>query len=336
MTESKPSDGQELAIDELESQLTPEQRKAYEAGVRMATEKHVKASLDVRQRAIDVSVECVTDVAAAPRFTQRHNERIITGRLADLLYRYLISKDQNEKSALYTAIEQERSDQRDFGFFLLQYEEELLRRRLELDPFSYDGGYAMIEVSARHPSPNHKLHTNTQPVSDAQFHIPGQGPQTQHVVALPPEQEHEHPWLSNMRLRPQCVTLLEDIVCIQQMSHTSVASHALKEGLRMIRSDINPRREACEKIEYVVAELASIRGFKLKDGTEVSLSHDLNVAPLFNYACELMLRHFNHRDVSTSFEKVYDRPDEIPVIGHPYVSHLHVTWCGLAANLLPQ
>lgn len=246
-------------------------------------------------RALDVRSQIVTHPNHAKTFVKRHNDQVISGRIATDIFRFV----QTKKISYLDDLQEIQKYVNEFGMFLLLLNEAEMQKRIsEYYPSRTDQinpHYLITEVGGRHP--DEKTGVFHEPgiwAADCQMHLPNPVPNSTSVLPLPNENDEilEPTFVEEHMKNPHNAALVEDIVCHKDMSGLSMASHALHIALVEIISKINPARPDFP-IANIGAGIASVRGLSI-DGEDRLLGEGMlkDIAPIGNGRSFYLFDHF--------------------------------------------
>jgi hypothetical protein len=280
-------------------------------------------------RTLDTLVAIVEDPAAAPRFSMRHNDRLIVDRLIELLTAYIAGG--NSPAVFHEIDGVLRSHVKENGFFVERYSDEKLRDRLAGTYPNGEKKYLMVETSVSHLRAGAQG-ASTDPYADVQIALPTTADGAEHVMDMPVEGDDivNRDLVEEMYDMPYAVASLDDMVCDPAMARQHLVTTALRKALHEIRTSINPDRGA-RKIRYMTACLASIRGIRFKDGTVWNLQEDGRISPIFNERSAEVFEHMR-KDVPP-FRTAFVLRDREVLIDHPLVEAIIVDWHTKVAEL---
>jgi|SRR3989344_409218 len=237
--------------------------------------------------------------------TRRHNARL-RGRAFVLSLLPLL---QGKGYDAIAAIEAFRAEAKRDGFFLFEYPSDMIRHRIDDDYVLPDGSrtpkYIIVEAAGTLPKPKNQEITEKDKIlyepgawaADCQLALPGLDVQTTPVVPLPKKGDtidttRNEGFVDFATENPHRVALVADIVCYEKMAGLGLTSAATAEALRILREEVNPQRRGAE-IEMVAAELASLKGVVLPDGTELRLGEQefQQVPPVANERSFYLFEH---------------------------------------------
>lgn len=278
--------------------------------------------------ALDLRTDILTDASAAPRLSKRHNAHIRTEKIADLMCQAAFGQGEKRLKAI-EALKGEVKRAEEEGIFVFPYSDELETDRLEA---AYPDGqreYLIVEASGSHPRIDHPRHGKPGPAADAQIHLPSSDSSASPVFARPdPARDAilSPELLESMLLRPHAVAQVDDIVSDPDMGKLSLASAALERGLQIIVEDVNPGRDPSGRIEFITAEIVSIRGMELHAGETLYFDHEIPASPILNRRSMVVFDHFKS-SYATNFDTAWVlQGHRIPIEGHPLVRHLIANW----------
>lgn len=317
--------------------------------------------------ALDVHTEIVTDPARSHVLAERHNAHLVGSSFAYSIKEYQAALEALAAGPL-TAEDREHIDNtmrlakenidhisaraKKNGFFIFEYDENKMRRRLAANYRWSDGvevpQYVIVEASGRHPAPEHPLHNRLDRYADCQFHMAPPAnfdPQKVRPVVRFPRAEnipldmHE---VDQEGLEDEIVARdltmkliherahvanIADIVSAEALAGKGLAATALDTGLGHIIDVENPRRRGYP-IKYVTAEIASLKGIELPDGTRINLD-DLGMHSIFNDRSADVFDHFKSPHCSsfnTAYKLRQKHPIALPGDKEGALHKLIVTW----------
>lgn len=279
------------------------------------------------QEAVTTRLGIVEDIESAERLADRHNGALITD---DLISRLLAYIDSGYNPVIFQSIDTAlRAKVKRNGFFIQHYSKEIIEGRILDRHPSGEKKYLLVEASVAHQTAGAQGTANV-PYADAQFALPSMSTDAHHVVDLPhPGDDYvNRDLVEEFESMPYAVASLDDIVCEEAMSRRHLAAAALKRGLAEIAA-MNGER-GMQKIRYVAACIASIRGIRLRNGATWNLYEDGRLSPIFN---ERSAELFEHLRDCPPFRTAYilrDRPVEVE---HDRVQSLIVDWHVKVAEL---
>lgn len=296
-------------------------------------------TVDRMRKALNVSTEIITDPSVARRLATRHNAHVRTHEIArDMFLAY--AGTPVERAAAMENLELQRLVAKEDGVFVFPYPDELEERRICA---AYPGGskeYLVVEASGSHYKHGHMRYGAPRPAADAQFRLPEARYEATPVFSIPDiARRPVADAITNPKIlerileRPQAVAQLDDIATDPEMAKMGLAWNAIDAGLRHIVEVLNPQR-GDHAIEYVVAEIVSIRGMILKEGNhELFFNDEIPGTSIMNNRSWVVLDHFNN-DYVKSFDDAWTLQNrEIPVEGHSHVKSLIANWYVKAARI---
>lgn len=334
--------------DDLPPGMTPEELELLERHFAAVSREAQAERNDVQSRQLDtaekmrkalnVSVEIITDPAAAPRFAARHNVHVRTKEIARNMFDAYVGTGDVRLKALHN-LDLQRSSAKANGVFVYPYSNEYEENRFSAKHPDGSNEYLMVEASGSHYRQGHMRYGAPKPAADAQFRFPEAKYGATPVFAIPDQSRSpvaddvtNKKILEQMLERPQTVALLEDIATDPEMGKMGLASHAIDRGLRHIVEEINPRR-GDHAIEYIVAEIISIRGMILKGGHELFFDDEIEGTAILNGRSMVVFDHFESDHV-TSFAPAWTLQNRrVPVEGHEYVESLLANWYAKFARI---
>lgn len=212
----------------------------------------------------------------AQRLAERHNAQLIGEQFVHAVDLALHS-DEDSRTQGLRELSQLRTWASKNGFFLQQYDEPKMRKRVCAryvwqNDLSLAPQYLITETSGKHPDPTHRMHASIVPAADCQIALPLPGERAASVVELPrPGDEVIDEGLADyIAHNPSAVASIDDIVCIPDMNGLQLASLALDRGLAELVHHANAGRRG-HPIHYVAASIATLKGIVLRGDVEMLL-----------------------------------------------------------------
>lgn len=331
MTEEERERLLRLQFEQASDQLVEERR------FRVDTERvdtHEKI-----QKALNVSVEIITDPTVSRRLAARHNAHVRTNQIARDMFDVYNDGDEGVRTRALENLELQHLSAKDGGVFVFPYSDELERRRITATHPDGSNEYLIVEASGSHYKQGHMRYGAPKPAADAQFRLPEARYGAAPVFTVPDATRSpaaddltNKTILEQILERPHAVAQIEDIATDPDMGKMGLASHAIDAGLKHIVEVLNPRR-GDHAIEYIVAEIVSIRGMILKGGLELFLDDEIEGTAILNGRSMVVFDHFQSRYVK-SFAPAWTLQNRIvPVEDHDHVESLIANWYVKAARV---
>jgi hypothetical protein len=210
-------------------------------------------------RAADLTAEVVSGIDRAPALQTRHNGLIQSD---DIVRAIILLRQAGDRSRLQGI----RGELSQYGGFLLRYELDELVRRLS-DPL-----WVVTEAVGRQMYRDRPRHGELIRAADCQCQLPRDVEGAAPVIHLPEPDEGDKEELGSeiarrIRACPAIAGCVEDLCAERDAAQLGFAGEARNRAFEVIRR--LPRRFP---IRYMAAELFSIKGLRLPDGSDVSLA----------------------------------------------------------------
>jgi GNAT superfamily N-acetyltransferase len=290
------------------------------------------------RKALNVSADIIIDPAVGRRLAARHNAHVRTQDIARDMFDAYAGTPQQRAAALEN-LEIQRLCAKEDGVFVFPYSYDFEAGRIFAVHPDGSKEFVIAEASGSHYKPGHMRYGAPKPAADAQFRLPEARYDAMPVFVVPDATRSpvaddltNKTILERILERPQAVAQLEDIAVDPDMRRLGLASRAIDAGLRHIVERVNPERGA-HAIEYVVAEIVSIRGLLLKGGYELYFDDEIEGTAILNDRSLVVFDHLQS-DYVTSFASAWTLQNRrVPVDGHDHVDSLIANWYVKAARI---
>jgi len=340
-TESKKAPTNRPNIDELKQEILQQ-----DAAQRVANDTQ-EASAKV-QKALSITVMDPTDSDyeidaddRAMHLAHRHNDLCIAEDIVQLVLDCEGPVDSIEREGLIDKLEAHRKHANKNGFFLMRYTPEFVKSRLTAAPYSVSIGghdeespsYIVAEAAGKKPNADGAVEGPPLWASDCNVNLPEPSSSAQEVISSLQDGDTitmEH-YANELKNKPWSMAIVDDLTCEEDMQHLGLAGASMAKAIESIVERVNPKRGEFP-IEYIAAEIASIRGVVLPEGKKIMLP-DLEVNPIGNGRSRYVFEHcrfgFEHAWELVDREHEVLLPGDDPSKPHKVI----VKWWVMVADL---
>lgn len=225
------------------------------------------------RRALDIHTTLLTDTDAlkdgeqvAARLAQRHQNHWISPDLVKAIAPLTGNAAETER-----VLEPFRQRANTTGFFLMQYDQEMMLERLT------SPSYVIAEASGRSADEDHPRHHAVAPAADCQMGLPEARADAEFVFELPEKNDHiiQAELVEKLKLHPWETAEVKDLATDPGMENGGLAGAARSAAFDHIRDVVNPQRGEFP-IRNIAASIAQVTGVELPDGKTVRLIGDLD------------------------------------------------------------
>ena len=322
------------------------QKQVEQEVERLRDQRHFQHALEhggelrFKVRPEDVTATIVRNSQRADDLAMRHNTHLAGPRFFNAVLGYHNTRNPQ----FLDAMEKLRRDAKERGLFLFSYDKQKMHNRLVLKyPCNADvptetPQYVVSETGGGHPDRRNPLYDQRIWAADCQIALaaPVQGAKWV-VDSFKPNEEVDNGTLRTLlEGKPWSVASIADITCVKQLAELGYASFAMRHSMEHVVHEVNPLRGPYP-VQYFVAEIASLQGIDLPDGTKLRMGQGEfeGVPPIMNDRSLHVFDSFRSA-VCTPFQTSYIRRN----CRYPFVKSdkykgysLIVDWIGKMARV---
>lgn len=259
----------------------------------------IKCSIDFST----TEVSLLGNSSWAKHLADAHNEHLISHAVIDAAKAHA----RGDKAGTVT-LEDMQESAASAGFFMFPYTPEKMLHRLKAKHPPQEAGHTfegvecaaipehrefmIVGIKAPDPDPTRDSYGQTLHGADCQVRLAAPTDNADSIVMMPQEGDDikKRDWLQSIQERPWRVALVEDIQSSRQLARNNAAATALDKSITALCHENETKRDA-RYIRYLAAEIATIRGVVLPDGTEIHFDDDIAIS---NDRSEALFAKFKH------------------------------------------